>query len=143
MSSYNVIPYTLLSASTELTDIVGATGGIRPVFFPEDQVFPAVCFTKHIDPVPVKVHGKNKSERIEYIFYCVAQVAAGIVSTSAAEEADSIAREVRATLDGVGKVTVGPFTISLITFEEQGHEIVDEKYRLVIIPVKYKMSIAL
>lgn len=127
--NYNNIIYQLLSSSTDITAAVGSR--IYPVTIAQNKDYPAVAFTKRIEPVNTKGMS-NKIEDVMVNMYCV---------SDDLDQADTIAQMIRSVLDRYSQGVITEIKVSSITFVGQDHEQYDQELNVYLVPLTYKIRI--
>ena len=142
-TSYNYLLYLLLRASGPVADIVGDR--IYPVTIDQDQIYPALCYTKTVTPVDVKHTpvinpGLNPGEVVTYRIHCFANQ---LGNEAGADVCDRLARTVRQALDRVHGQVDGKFKAQQSHFISQTDEGYDNEYQCYFCTVTIQMNVVL
>lgn len=127
--NYSTIIYGLLSSESAITNIVGTK--IYPVTVAQEKEFPAIAFTKRIEPDNTKGQG-NCIESCIVNVYCV---------SDDLDQADSLAQLVRDSLDRKSQFTQNTIKVSSITYVGQDFEQYDAELNVYLVPITYKIRI--
>jgi len=127
--NYNEVIYGILSNSPNIVAAVNKR--VYPVTIAQNKDYPAVAFTKRIEPVNTK-GARNKIEDVMIILYCV---------SNNLDQADEIAQMIRTSLDRLDKLSVSGIKVSSITFVGQDHEQYDQELNVYLVPLTYKIRI--